>query len=144
MLNKPADAEEARSMLRKLRGRAHDVQSAIVIRQGEKETVDIVTSQVVMRDYSDDEIEAYIATGDPFDKAGSYAVQHPQFSPVKEIHGCPLNVIGLALCHVRVHLPHLPASERVCAAYFGKPCPAQLDDPTHVMDGQIKPWPGRK
>lgn len=144
MLNKPADAGEARRMLRKLRNRAHDVQSAIVIRQDDEESVDIVTSQVVMRNYSDEEIEAYIATGDPFDKAGSYAVQHPQFSPVQAIRGCPLNVIGLALCHVRARLPHLPASAPVCAAYFGKPCPEQLDAPAHAVDGQIKQATGRK
>jgi MAF protein len=138
MLNKPADADEARIMLRRLRGRAHDVQSAIVIRQDDAEKIDIVTSQVVMRDYRDDEIEAYIATGDPFDKAGSYAVQHPQFSPVLAIRGCPLNVIGLALCHVRARLPHLPASAPVCAAYFGKPCPEQIDDLTHKVTGQLQ------
>jgi MAF protein len=138
MLNKPADADEARGMLRKLRGRAHEVQSAIVIRQGDEESIDIVTSQVVMRDYSDEEIDAYIATGDPYDKAGSYAVQHPQFSPVHEIRGCPLNVIGLALCHVQARLPHLPASAAVCAAYFGQPCPEQLDDPGHAVRGQAQ------
>lgn len=142
MLNKPADADEARRMLRRLRGRVHDVQSAIVIRCSDEESIDIVTSQVVMRDYSDEEIEAYIATGDPFDKAGGYAVQHPQFSPVQEIHGCPLNVIGLALCRVRARLPHLPASAPVCAAYFGKPCPAQADEDKgesdHVVDGKMQ------
>jgi septum formation protein len=137
MLNKPADAEEARRMLRKLRGRAHEVQSAIVVRQGEAESIDIVTSQVVMRNYSDEEIDTYIATSDPFDKAGSYAVQHPKFSPVQEIRGCPLNVIGLALCHVRARLPHLPPSAPVCAAYFGKPCPQQLGDQLHAVSGQL-------
>jgi MAF protein len=138
MLNKPADADEARSMLRKLRGRAHEVQSAIVVRQGEAESIDIVTSQVVMRNYSDEEIDTYIATSDPFDKAGSYAVQHPKFSPVQEIRGCPLNVIGLALCHVRARLPHLPPSAPVCAAYFGKPCPQQLGDQLHAVSGQLQ------
>jgi MAF protein len=138
MLNKPADADEARNMLRRLRGRIHEVQSTIVIRCGEEESIDVVTSQVVMRDYSDEEIEAYIATGDPYDKAGSYAVQHSQFSPVQEIRGCPLNVIGLALCHVRARLPYLPASAPVCAAYFGKPCPVQIDDSRHCVSGQTQ------
>ena len=135
MLNKPADASEARSMLRKLRGRTHLVQSAIVVRQGGDERIDVVASRVTMRHYSDDEIEAYISSGDPFDKAGSYAVQHESFQPVQEIRGCPLNVIGLALCHLRVLLPHLPASEPACAAYFGQACPARLDDPAHVVSG---------
>ena len=126
MLNKPADEAEAWAMLRKLRNRAHEVQSCIVIKRGEEEIVDVVSSQVVMRDYGDDEIAAYIATGDPFDKAGSYAVQHPQFHPVAQIRGCPLNVIGLALCRLRAHLPELPDCERVCEAYSGRPCKQNL------------------
>ena len=129
MLNKPADAAEAWAMLRKLRNRAHEVQSCIVIKQGEDEIVDVVSSQVMMRDYSDDEIAAYIATGDPFDKAGSYAVQHELFHPVAEITGCPLNVIGLALCRLRAHLPQLPDCEQVCAAYSGKGCSQHHDKP---------------
>lgn len=126
MLNKPADEAEAWAMLRKLRNRTHEVQSCIVIRHGEVETLDIVTSQVVMRDYSDAEIAAYIATGDPFDKAGSYAVQHEQFHPVAEIRGCPLNVIGLALCRLHTHLPTLPDSTPVCMRYVGRTCAENL------------------
>lgn len=101
MLNKPADAAEAWAMLRRLRGRAHEVQTCLVVRHADTEVIHIVKSQVLMRHYSDDEIAAYIASGDPFDKAGSYAVQHPNFSPVAQISGCPLNVIGLPLCKLR-------------------------------------------
>ena len=129
MLNKPADEAEAWLMLRKLRGRVHQVQSCLVIRTGDQQDqqiIDIVISDVQMRDYSDDEIAAYIATGDPFDKAGSYAVQHPAFKPVADIRGCPLNVIGLALCQLRKHLPKLPPCEAVCERYSGKPCSTRL------------------
>ncbi|MCS6847316.1 MAG: nucleoside triphosphate pyrophosphatase [Anaerolineae bacterium] len=133
MLNKPADADEARAMLRRLRGRTHEVQSAIVVRQGERECMDIVSSQVAMRDYSDEEIEAYIASGDPFDKAGGYAAQHPTFQPIAQIRGCPLNVVGLALCHLRSLLPHLPDPAPVCRAFTGVPCPRVLDDPNHIV-----------
>ncbi len=122
MLNKPADADDARRMLRRLRGRAHEVQSCVVIKQGERETMEIVSSLVLMRDYGDDEIEAYIATGDPFDKAGAYAVQHPGFKPVADIRGCPLNVVGLPLCCLRRHLPELPEAARVCLAFSGRTC----------------------
>ena len=139
MLNKPADASEARSMLRRLRGRTHQVQSAIVIRQGEHEIADLVSSQVTMRNYTDDEIEAYIATGDPFDKAGSYAAQHATFQPIAQIRGCPLNVVGLALCHLRVRLSFLPDPRPVCAAFTGRPCPSMLDDPEHVVTS-LKVW----
>ncbi|PJF47001.1 MAG: septum formation protein Maf [Chloroflexi bacterium] len=139
MLNKPADADEARTMLRRLRGRAHEVQSAIVVRQGDQERMNIVSSQVTMRDYSLDEIEAYIATGDPFDKAGGYAAQHPSFQPIAQIRGCPLNVVGLALCHLRMLLPHLPDPAPVCVAFTGAPCPRVLDDPHHVVTRLTSP-----
>lgn len=139
MLNKPADADEARTMLRRLRGRVHQVQSAIVIRRNSHEHLDIVSSQVAMRNYRDDEIEAYIATGDPFDKAGGYAAQHPSFQPIAQIRGCPLNVVGLALCHVRALLPHLPDPAPACAAFTGVPCPRVLDDPRHVVSRLASP-----
>lgn len=126
MLNKPADEAEAWAMLRRLRGRVHQVQSCLVIQKCDQQIIDVVTSDVQMRDYSDDEIAAYIATGDPFDKAGSYAVQHPQFKPVAEIRGCPLNVIGLALCQLRQHLPQLPPCEGVCERYSGRACAGHL------------------
>ena len=126
MLNKPVDEAEAWSMLRRLRGRVHQVQSCVVIQRGDERVIDIINSDVLMRDYSDEEIAAYIATGDPFDKAGSYAVQHPVFKPVAEIRGCPLNVIGLALCRLRQHLPQLPPCEGVCERYSGRPCSRNL------------------
>ena len=122
MLNKPADADDAWAMLRKLRGRAHEVQTCIVIKRGAAEVMEIVSSLVTMRNYSDEEIAAYIASGDPFDKAGSYAVQHPLFQPVARIDGCPLNVVGLPLCRLRANLPDLPDSSPVCMAFWGRPC----------------------
>jgi hypothetical protein len=53
-----------------------------------------------MRDYSDEEISAYVATGDPLDKAGAYAIQHPEFHPVAKLEGCYASVMGLPMCHV--------------------------------------------
>ena len=53
-----------------------------------------------MRNYTDEEIEAYIASGDPFDKAGAYAIQHDGFHPVENFSHCFANVMGLPLCHV--------------------------------------------
>jgi septum formation protein len=137
MLNKPADTDEAWHMLRRLRNRMHEVQSALVIQHGKDIQAAVITSRVMMRNYSDAEIEAYIGSGDPFDKAGGYAVQHAGFQPVSEIRGCPLNVIGLSLCHLRACMPDLPDCAQVCAAYFGKPCPSLLDDPSHVVSGQM-------
>ena len=53
-----------------------------------------------MRCYTDEEIREYVASGDPFDKAGSYAIQHAGFHPVDRISGCFLNVVGLPLPEV--------------------------------------------
>jgi predicted house-cleaning NTP pyrophosphatase (Maf/HAM1 superfamily) len=53
---------------------------------------------VLMRPYSEQEVDAYIATGDPLDKAGAYGIQHPEFQPTERIKGCYLNVVGLPLC----------------------------------------------
>jgi len=53
---------------------------------------------VLMRDYSISEIMAYIATGDPLDKAGAYGIQHPSFQPTERVDGCYFNVVGLPVC----------------------------------------------
>jgi predicted house-cleaning NTP pyrophosphatase (Maf/HAM1 superfamily) len=59
---------------------------------------ELVATDVVMRSYSEAEIKAYVATGDPLDKAGAYAIQHAGFRPVERLHGCYANVVGLPLC----------------------------------------------
>lgn len=100
VLGKPADAAEARAMLRRLRGGAHTVCTAITLRhsrRGEQlsQLTDHACTTVIMRGYSDAEIDAYIATGDPFDKAGGYAIQHEGFRPAAAVEGSRSNVIGL-------------------------------------------------
>jgi MAF protein len=101
-LGKPRDAADARSMLQRLRGRTHQVYTAITLIDLEtnRSITDLGGSDVPMRNYTDDEIDAYIATGDPFDKAGAYAIQHDGFSPVENFAQCYANVMGLPLCHV--------------------------------------------
>lgn len=110
LLGKPQSAEEARWMLRKLREYPHTVYTAFRVVKisplpEDEYTMeyvdDLVATRVMMRDYTDDEIEAYIASGDPFDKAGSYAIQNEAFHPVAEIDGCYTNVVGLPLCAVK-------------------------------------------
>jgi septum formation protein len=99
LLGKPADDAEAAAMLRSLRGRDHDVISAVSVlhtatgAQHTRENETLVT----MRDYSDDEIAAYVAGGDPHDKAGAYAIQHAGFHPVTAVRGCVASVTGLPL-----------------------------------------------
>lgn len=105
VLGKPADANEARSMLRRLRGRVHQVCTSITVLQlknvDEQNITDVACADVYMRDYTDAEIEAYIATGDPFDKAGGYAIQNEEFHLVEHIDGSYTNVVGLPLESVR-------------------------------------------
>jgi septum formation protein len=104
ILAKPEDADDARRMLRSLRGQAHTVCTAFTLmHMGAPQIIisDDVRTVVHMRDYTDTEIDAYIATGDPFDKAGSYAIQHDGFQPVARIEGCFNNVVGLPLCAVK-------------------------------------------
>lgn len=102
ILGKPEDADEARAMLQRLRGRAHQVYTALTVIDTVtgKRVTDVAVTDVPMRHYSDAEIEAYIASGDPFDKAGGYAIQHAGFHPVNLQHGCYANVVGLPLCHL--------------------------------------------
>jgi predicted house-cleaning NTP pyrophosphatase (Maf/HAM1 superfamily) len=85
-------------MLRRLRGRQHDVITAVAVIRNGRSVVDHVTTKVAMRNYTDDEIANYVASGDPMDKAGAYAVQNPTFAPVASVDGCYLNVVGLPLC----------------------------------------------
>lgn len=114
MLNKPGDAAEARHMLQLLRGRAHEVHSGYIIRDllSGEERQGVHTAVVTMRHYTDAEIEAYVATGDPLDKAGAYAIQHPVFRPVSELHGCFLSVMGLPLCDLLWTLRQMGMPER--------------------------------
>jgi septum formation protein len=104
ILGKPMDAADAHRMLQRLRGRVHQVYTAITLRvqpvdadAPPRSLTSLTRTDVTMRDYTDAEIEAYIATGDPFDKAGSYAIQHADFHPVERIDGSYSNVVGLPL-----------------------------------------------
>ncbi|MPZ99518.1 MAG: septum formation protein Maf [Dehalococcoidia bacterium] len=101
ILGKPADASEARSTLRALRDRGHEVVTGVAVVCGERAVADHARTAVWMRDYSDEEIEAYVTSGDPMDKAGAYAIQHPDFAPVARIEGCECSVVGLPLWTVR-------------------------------------------
>lgn len=100
VMGKPGNAAEARDMLIALRGRTHQVHTGLCLvdRTAHREELSVHSAEVTMRAYSDDELEAYIATGDPFDKAGAYAIQDPVFRPVEHLAGCYLGVMGLSIC----------------------------------------------
>lgn len=102
LLGKPADAAEATRMLQRLRGRTHQVHTGIVVcrRPDGRTATAVSTTDVTMRDYSDAEIAAYVASGDPLDKAGAYAIQSASFHPVAILSGCYTGVMGLSLCRL--------------------------------------------
>ncbi len=115
ILGKPATSDEAARTLRRLRGRTHQVHTALAVRRGDQCASEVVTTGVRMRAYTDAEIAAYVASGDPMDKAGAYAIQHAGFNPVAALYGCYANVMGLPLCYLArmlepfgVALPGLP------------------------------------
>ena len=96
-LGKPADAAEARAMLRALSGRTHRVVTGVALvdaASGRAETGAALT-EVTFRALTDAEIAAYVETGEPFGKAGAYAIQEVGGLLVEEIRGSPSNVIGL-------------------------------------------------
>jgi septum formation protein len=102
LLGKPQDVAAAVQMLRRLRGRSHQVYTGLaVVKMPDGDPLtDLCITDVPMRTYSDEEIDAYVASGDPLDKAGAYAIQHPAFHPVEKLAGCYASVMGLPLCHL--------------------------------------------
>jgi septum formation protein len=130
MLGKPRDATEATTTLRRLRRQTHAVYSAITLLEpatGHTLT-DVAQTKVTMRPYTDAEIDAYVVSGDPMDKAGAYGIQHPGFHPVTELRGCYANVMGLPLCHLARCLRAWGAAPlrdvpTVCQASTGHNCP---------------------
>ena len=98
-LGKPAGPDEARAMLRRLRGREHEVITGVAVvdaRTGRAERT-AVTSRVRMADYGESDIEAYVAGGEPLDKAGAYAIQGAGGALVAGYEGSYSNVVGLPL-----------------------------------------------
>lgn len=95
ILGKPADANEAKAMLHALSGRSHEVKTGLALICGSEKSEQTVTSKVHFRQLSDDEIDTYVATGSPLDKAGAYGIQEVSFA--SNVEGSFTNVIGLPL-----------------------------------------------
>ncbi len=98
-LGKPASRDAARAMLLALRGRAHEVVTAVAVAEvpAGREVVETVGSRVLMAPYTDAEVDAYVETGEADDKAGAYAVQGTGRRLVAGVEGCFTNVVGLPL-----------------------------------------------
>jgi septum formation protein len=100
VLGKPNDAFDALRMLRLLSGRTHQVITGVCLLKGRERQRAAEVTFVRFATLSDEEIEEYIATGEPLDKAGAYAIQGRAGRWVPRIHGCYFNVVGLPLALV--------------------------------------------
>ncbi len=107
MFGKPADEEDARRMLRLLSGREHFVHTGIHLLAGSKRISDVATTRVTFIPLSEADINDYIATGEPWGKAGAYAIQGRASRFVSGICGCYHNVVGLPVAMVYGHLREL-------------------------------------
>ena len=106
---KPLDRRDAKTMLQKLGGHAHTVFTGVTALDGRTGIwkSSVTSTKVHMRKYSEKELDTYVDTGRPFDKAGGYAIQDLQFNPVNHIQGCYLNVIGFPICEVMTLIKNL-------------------------------------
>jgi MAF protein len=109
ILGKPKNKAKAAQMLKRLRSRTHQVYTGIVAMRTSDGNLgtDLCVTDVTMRAYSEEEIDTYVASGDPLDKAGAYAIQHPKFHPAETMSGCYASVMGLPLCHLTRTLSQL-------------------------------------
>jgi septum formation protein len=102
VLGKPESVDDARVMLRRLSSRGHEVVTGVALALAGEDTAEVlaqdhVTTRVEFRDLSAEEIDAYVASGEPMDKAGGYGIQGLGALLVQEIEGCYFNVVGLPL-----------------------------------------------
>jgi septum formation protein len=104
IFGKPGDADAARVMLARLSGRRHDVVTAVALRWQAVGEVALSVSHVTMRRLAADEIERYIATGEPFDKAGAYAIQGRAAVFITRVEGSYSGVMGLPLAETAAAL----------------------------------------
>ena len=129
IMGKPVGVDEATTMLQTLRGRWHEVMSGLtVLDEAAGRMVKFLSvTEVCMRDYVDAEIRKYVDSGEPYDKAGGYAIQDGAFHPVSEVVGCYAGVVGFPLCHLGQALEDLGVAlecEMVptCADVTGQVC----------------------
>jgi septum formation protein len=100
VLEKPRDADDVRRMLRLLSGRDHEVSTGICLRFGDRTIVDTETTTVHFVHLSEAEIDEYLASGEPMDKAGAYAIQGRASKFISRVEGCYFNVVGLPIALV--------------------------------------------
>ena len=111
VLEKPVDVDDARAMLRLLSGREHVVITGICLRHRDGVIVDHSATQVRFAPLTESEIAEYVASGEPFDKAGAYAIQGLASKFVESVNGCYFNVMGLPLSLFYRHWKSLTTAE---------------------------------
>jgi septum formation protein len=112
ILGKPADAADARRMVRLLAGRSHTVHTAIAVAHGGRTESAVESVEVTFRTLTDAEIAAYVATGEPMDKAGAYGIQGWGATIVERVEGDYFSVMGLGLRRLIALLARLGAEYR--------------------------------
>jgi septum formation protein len=100
IMGKPSGESDAESMLKQLSGAVHDVLTAVVLRSGARELKQVAITRVSVLSLTEDEIRWYIGTGEPFGKAGAYAIQGRAARFIDRIEGSWSNVVGLPLATV--------------------------------------------
>lgn len=100
ILGKPKDGAEARAMLHMLSDNTHEVYTGVTLMLGEKEAVGAECTKVFFRRLTDEEIDRYVSTGEPMDKAGAYGIQGRAALMVRRLEGDYFNVMGLPLCRL--------------------------------------------
>jgi len=109
ILGKPSGAADAVRMLRLLSGRAHKVITGICLRDCDAYVVDAATTRVWFSELSETEIDTYVASGEPMDKAGAYGIQGLASKLITRIEGCYFNVMGLPISMVYLYLRASPS-----------------------------------
>jgi septum formation protein len=128
-MGKPADKQNAFEMLSQLRGLSHEVITGLAVIDSDsgRQITAAVSTRVAMREFGDEKIEEYIRSGEPFDKAGAYAIQGMGSRLISSFEGCYNNVVGLPLCETVVLLNAvgiiLDRAKGSCRLPSGESCP---------------------
>ena len=100
VLGKPVDKADARAMLSALSGRTHQVMTGVTVLKGSRSLTHTEITEVYFRTLSQEEIDRYVESGEPMDKAGSYGIQGGASLFVEKLHGDYYNVMGLPVCRL--------------------------------------------
>lgn len=111
ILGKPQDVQEAKQMLRRLSGKCHRVLTGVAVFYEEQQLIEVTETKVWFRNLTEAEIEVYVATGEPLDKAGAYGIQGRGAILVDRIEGCYNNVVGLPLTRLYQMMAQIGVSD---------------------------------